>query len=521
MRTPLRRLAAAAVGAAALATVAVVTLPAYAAPPTPDFGPSIEGYAASDSQDTCDPSPKPGALALRDMLNAEYGRHASGIGRNCSVGGTSEHKEGRALDYHFNYHDSGDRADAQDMINWLLRTDRHGNRHANARRLGVMYLIWNREIWTAARADDGWRPYSGASPHTDHIHVSLSWAGARKQTSWWTASPEGPQRRKYAPTLAYDNGDGSMRLFRWASTGSGFTRAADYESGSFALASVGDRVASGDVNGDGRTDVVMAYQNADGTWALHAFDKGGAWSGVWYTGGKLDLDRVGGRLVVGDFNGDGKAEPALVYDNGDDTMKIFRWTSTGSGFARAADYQSGAFALGNVGDRVVAADADGDGKDDIVMAYQKADGTWQLNTFRSGNSSSGVWYTGGQLNLDRAGGRLTAGDYNADGKAEPALVYDNGDGTMKIFRWYSSGSAFTRTEDYQSGSFSLGNVDDRVASGDIDGDGYDDIAMAYQNADGTWAVHAFNEGASWSKVWYTGGQMNLDRVGGRFVLGAW
>ena len=330
-----------------------------------------------------------------------------------------------------------------------------------------------------------------------------------------------PVRAKFAPTLAYDQGDGSMRLYRWTSTGTGFARAADYDSGSFALSNVGDRVASGDVNGDGRTDVVMAYQNGDGTWALHAFDKGGAWSGVWYTGGQLNLDRVGGRLVVGDFNGDGKAEPALVYDNGDGTMKIFRWTSNGSSFVRAADYQSGSFALGNVGDRVVAADADGDGKDDILMAYQKSDGTWEIHDFRYGSSWSGVWYTGGSLNLDKVAGRFTAGDYNGDGKAEPALVYDNGDGTMKIFRWTSNGSSFVRAADYESGSFDLGNVDDRVASGDANGDGRSDIVMAYQNADGTWAAHVFAGGSGWSGAWYTGGSLNLDRVAGRLVLGGW
>jgi hypothetical protein len=58
-----------------------------------------------------------------------------------------------------------------------------------ARRLGVMYIIHNRRIWGSYRAGEGWRPYVGANPHTDHVHFSFSWAGARKQTSYWDGTP--------------------------------------------------------------------------------------------------------------------------------------------------------------------------------------------------------------------------------------------------------------------------------------------------------------------------------------------
>jgi peptidoglycan hydrolase-like protein with peptidoglycan-binding domain len=36
---------------------------------------------------------------------------------------------------------------------------------------------------------DGWRPYSGESDHTDHVHFSFSWDGAMKRTSWWDGTP--------------------------------------------------------------------------------------------------------------------------------------------------------------------------------------------------------------------------------------------------------------------------------------------------------------------------------------------
>lgn len=43
----------------------------------------------------------------------------------------------------------------------------------NAGRLAVTYVIWNRRIWSVERAAEGWRPYNGVSPHTDHVHVSF------------------------------------------------------------------------------------------------------------------------------------------------------------------------------------------------------------------------------------------------------------------------------------------------------------------------------------------------------------
>ena len=92
---------------------------------------------------------------------------------------------------------------------------------------------------------------------------------------------------------------------------------------------------------------------------------------------------------------------------------------------------------------------------------------------------------------------------------------------MRIYRWLSSGTGFTRTTDYNSGIFLLSNVGDRVAVGDIDNDGDDDIVMAYQQTNGGFSYYTWRNGGGSVQIWYTYANLNLANVGGRLVLGHW
>ena len=164
-------------GAAGLkAPVPGVKLPATAESP--------EAYIP---QASCDPVAKPGVVAFRALMFATYKRGSDGgITRACGSGGLSEHKEGRAWDWMLNARNGSDAAVATSVLNWLIGAGPHGELGWNARRFGIMYIIWNDRIWGAYRAGEGWRPYTGASEHTDHIHFSFGWNGAEKHTSWWT-----------------------------------------------------------------------------------------------------------------------------------------------------------------------------------------------------------------------------------------------------------------------------------------------------------------------------------------------
>lgn len=168
-------------------------------PATPAGLPSaLEGPAAYVPANSCDPTAKPGVVALGDLLKATYAGTSYAISRTCGTDPlpTSEHYDGRAVDWFTDVRTAVGKARADALIDWLLAKDAKGNAFADARRLGIMYIIWNGRIWGAYRASDGWRPYQSCAQHPekaydttchrDHMHFSLTWEGAMERTSWWT-----------------------------------------------------------------------------------------------------------------------------------------------------------------------------------------------------------------------------------------------------------------------------------------------------------------------------------------------
>lgn len=53
----------------------------------------------------------------------------------------------------------------------------------------VTYVIFNRRIWSRARAAEGWRAYHGTNPHNHHCHISIR-ASARENVSDWAWASE-------------------------------------------------------------------------------------------------------------------------------------------------------------------------------------------------------------------------------------------------------------------------------------------------------------------------------------------
>ena len=197
----------------ALAAVLLPAVPAAAAPTTVTPGSAIEAFSPYQGQTTCEPVARRGVVQFRDLVLAAYpGTRDGGIVRACSTGGTSEHKEGRAWDWRVSAADPAQVVQANDLLDWLLAPDEHGNAAAMARRLGVMYVIWDSRIWKSYQAARGWQPYAGASPHTDHVHLSFSWAGALGATSYWSGTVAPVMTRPVPPPPPVVSGTAAAEL---------------------------------------------------------------------------------------------------------------------------------------------------------------------------------------------------------------------------------------------------------------------------------------------------------------------
>src|SRR5205085_2143565 len=100
--------------AAAVATACLVGPAAVAS--VDGGGAPVEDYASYDPQTTCTKKPRPGTVALGEWVVATYGGAGGAVNRPCSGSDTSEHKDGRAIDWTLNAADPGDRARAKEFL---------------------------------------------------------------------------------------------------------------------------------------------------------------------------------------------------------------------------------------------------------------------------------------------------------------------------------------------------------------------------------------------------------------------
>jgi hypothetical protein len=132
-----------------------------------------DGSWPSESCSQNDPTTS-GCITPR-TLHALQQAKAGGFTRYVSCyrsGGSGEHPKGRACDFAAQKGGfggdatGGDRTYGNNLAAYFLR---------NADRLGVLYVIWYRQIWLPS---SGWRSYGGAggdpaSDHTNHVHLSV------------------------------------------------------------------------------------------------------------------------------------------------------------------------------------------------------------------------------------------------------------------------------------------------------------------------------------------------------------
>jgi hypothetical protein len=241
----------------------------------------------------------------------------------------------------------------------------------------------------------------------------------------------------------------------------------------------------GDVNGDGYGDLVVPgqYVDADSNSFLTLNVYGGGPSGLSITPQTITASVLHqppfGNTDTGDFNGDGYADVVVGNVSGatNGVVSVFYGSATGLD-ATSTDIAMPASAP----DLTVASigDVNGDGYDDIVALRQSA---YVYFGSATGIGKSPTTLTAGQL---KGGGpgmsqALGLGDMNGDGYAD-FVVPDTTAPALRLYRGASTGINSTPViltpTPPPSFTVSTANINAISGLGDVNGDGYADVAVA-------------------------------------------
>jgi hypothetical protein len=257
----------------------------------------------------------------------------------------------------------------------------------------------------------------------------------------------------------------------------------------FATGAGPQGVAVIDIDGDGRPDLLVA-NSGDGTVSIL---RNTCMMGSLTTNSfapKVDIATGSScqSVVAGDLDGDGKPDVVTV-NNGSGTVSLLRNISTPGSITTSSFAAKVDIAVLDGGPvQVAIGDLDGDGKPDlIVTCYLPQTVTVFRNTSTVGSLTTSSFAPGIDFPLGGRGHTPAIADLDGDGKPDVAVVTEL-DSLLSIFRNVSTPGSFTNSSFASRVDFSTGYNAWGVAIGDLDGDGRPDIIFCNQY-DGTISIY--------------------------------
>jgi len=171
-------------------------------------------------------------------------------------------------------------------------------------------------------------------------------------------------------------------------------------------------VVSGDFNHDGILDLVTINTNS------LSFYKG-LGGGKYAPAVKQSIPAGFGQVLAADINRDGLLDLVIAPDSSNSNSAKYLLVLLGNG---NGTFRQGAnIPIGGVYARIALADFNGDHIPDLALSYCTPTSTPTCTAQVLLNNGSGVFYKSATLSL--AGGDIVAGDFNADGHQDIAVLY--------------------------------------------------------------------------------------------------